>query len=144
MKKQLLILGISVFSCIGLAACGNTASNDTAHSVHSASTEKSTHKHKQPKTDQAEGSTSQLSSATTAQGTIDSASTQTSAASSSDRVVIAGHSFHHATLGGSDVLVGDNSEGEVGEWYANDPAAQADPNVKAQLSSVYQDNSNQN
>ena len=50
----------------------------------------------------------------------------------------------HATLGGSDVLVGDNGEGEVGEWYANDPAAQADPNVKAQLSSVYQDNSNQN
>lgn len=98
MKKQLLILGISVFACIGLAACGNTASNDTAHSVHSASTEKSTHKHKQPKTDQAEGSTSQLSSATTAQGTIDSASTQTSAASSSDRVVIAGHSFHTTLL----------------------------------------------
>ena len=59
-------------------------------------------------------------------------------------LLFAGHSFHHATLGGSDVLVGDNGEGEVGEWYANDPAAQADPNVKAQLSSVYQDNSNQN
>ena len=44
----------------------------------------------------------------------------------------------HATLGGSDVLVGDNGEGEVGEWYAYDPAAQADPNAKAQSIRVIQ------
>lgn len=57
-----------------------------------------------------------------------------------DAVIIAGHSFHHGTLGGTDILVGDNGEGEAAEWAVNNPATQNDASVKAQLDSLYGNN----
>ena len=61
-------------------------------------------------------------------------------ANGDDKVMVAGHSFHHETFAGTDILVGDNGEGEAGEWAANNPATQNDASVKAQLSSIYGNN----
>ena len=61
-------------------------------------------------------------------------------ASGDDKVIVAGHSFHHETFAGADILVGDNGEGEAGEWAANNPATQNDTSVRDQLSSIYGNN----
>lgn len=66
--------------------------------------------------------------------------TQQSATSNDDKVMIGGHSFHHENAYGTDVLVGDNGEGEAGEWAANDPEVQGNSDVKAQLNSAYGNN----
>lgn len=60
--------------------------------------------------------------------------------SSNGDVNIAGHSFHHEDFYGTDILVGNNGEGEAGEWAANDPSVQGNPDVKAQLNSAYDNN----
>lgn len=67
------------------------------------------------------------------------AQSQASSSSNGD-VNIAGHSFHHEDFYGTDILVGNNGEGEAGEWAANDPSVQGNPDVKAQLSSAYDNN----
>lgn len=60
--------------------------------------------------------------------------------SSNGDVNIAGHSFHHEDFYGTDILVGNNGEGEAGEWAANDPSVQGNPDVKSQLNSAYDNN----
>lgn len=58
-----------------------------------------------------------------------------------DKVVINGHSFHHQNFNDGDsnydILVGDNGEGELGEWGANDPAVQQSPDLQSQIVSAY-------
>lgn len=57
------------------------------------------------------------------------------------KVVINGHSFHHQNFNDGDnnydILVGDNGEGELGEWGANDPAVQQSPDLQSQIVSAY-------
>lgn len=58
----------------------------------------------------------------------------------SDDVTIAGHKFHHEDFYGTDILVGNNGEGEAGEWAANSPEVQGNSEVKSQLNSAYGNN----
>ena len=95
------------------------------------------------KTNTKSSQSSQSSPTDDQQETQTSSSNQQTAASDSnddDAVIIAGHSFHHGTLGGTDILVGDNGEGEAAEWAVNNPATQNDASVRAQLDSVYGNN----
>lgn len=77
------------------------------------------------------------------QATQTSSATQTaessngSSTSDDGEVTIGGHKFHHEDFYGNDILVGNNNEGEAGEWAANDPSARNDSSVKAQLNSIY-------
>lgn len=87
------------------------------------------------------GSTSQV--AESSQQAIqqpDQASQQSQATNSSNsdgKTTIGGHSFHREDFFGTSILVGDNGEGEAGEWAANNPVTQNDPSVEAQLKSAY-------
>ena len=87
-----------------------------------------------------ESSSSSISSAQTSESNANS-STSTS---SSDAVTIAGHTFHHTDFYGTDILVGDNGEGEAGEWAVNSPEVYGNESTKEsvqnQLHSVYNNN----
>ncbi|MCU4690978.1 DUF4352 domain-containing protein [Limosilactobacillus reuteri] len=65
------------------------------------------------------------------------AQSKVNASSSSSDVNIAGHSFHHEDFYGTDILVGNNGEGEAGEWAANDPSVQGNPDVGSQIGAIY-------
>ena len=53
--------------------------------------------------------------------------------SSENKLIIAGHSFHRSNFHGTDIWVGDNHEGELGEWAANAPEILTNPQLKAQV-----------
>lgn len=48
-----------------------------------------------------------------------SSASQADKANATQTISFAGHSWHTSKIGGTTVLVGDNGEGEVGEWLAN-------------------------
>lgn len=90
-----------------------------------------------------ESSSSQTSSSDATSQTAQS-SANSSSTSSADSVVIAGHSFHHQDFYGTDILVGDNGEGEAGEWAVNSPEVYGNEStkesVKNQLHDLYNNN----
>lgn len=63
---------------------------------------------------------------------------------SDGHVTIAGHSFHHANFHGNDILVGDNKEGEAGEFLANDPDLNQDQRDAALNVATSQEHPNPN
>lgn len=62
-------------------------------------------------------------------------SSSNTTASNGDKATVAGHSFHRENFYGTDVWVGDNNEGELGEWAANDPSVSNNDSVKQQVNS---------
>lgn len=81
-----------------------------------------------------------VSSPQTQSSTSQNQEAQQNTTSSNNDVTIAGHKFHHEDFYGTDILVGNNGEGEAGEWAANSPEVQGNPDVKAQLNSTYDNN----
>lgn len=75
------------------------------------------------------------SSSATANSQVATSSSSQKAASSTQqsRIKIAGHSFHRQNFYGTEIWVGDNGEGELGEWYANDPSVNTNQNVANQV-----------
>lgn len=90
-----------------------------------------------------ESTSSQTSSSDSTSQTAQS-SANSSSTSSASSVVIAGHSFHHEDFYGTDILVGDNGEGEAGEWAVNSPEVYGDKStqesVRNQLHDLYNNN----
>lgn len=62
-------------------------------------------------------------------------SQQASQTKSSDngKATVAGHTFHRENFYGTDIWVGDNNEGELGEWAANDPSIYNNDSAKQQI-----------
>lgn len=88
-----------------------------------------------------ETSTSLENSSLSSSETQSSATHSGNASTNGNKIIVAGHSFHHSNFHGTDILVGDNHEGELGEWAANEPSIQSNPQLKAQveaqLKSIY-------
>lgn len=118
---------------LSLAACGNSNSNKKSASSSSHSSSKVVKRHKKSSEDSSSQvqQQSQQPQQTTQQSQTDNS------ANADGKTIIAGHSFHREDFYGNSILVGDNGEGEAGEWAANNPATQNDPNVEAQLKSAY-------
>lgn len=71
------------------------------------------------------------------QAAVSSSTKQQNVSKSNNKVTVRGHTFHHENFYGNDVLVGDNGEGDIGEWAANDPGAQQDPTISSQVQAAY-------
>lgn len=77
---------------------------------------------------------SNSSSATAnSQATTSSSSQKAASSTQQSRIKIAGHSFHRQNFYGTEIWVGDNGEGELGEWYANDPSVNTNQNIANQV-----------
>lgn len=63
---------------------------------------------------------------------------------SNGHITIAGHSFHHEDFYGNDILVGDNHEGEAGEYFANAPDLNKAQRVAAGTIATSQEHPNPN
>ncbi len=90
--------------------------NDTAAKESSSDNAKSS------KTSKATKTSSKSSSSSTKNDMTDeeaSSISQADKANATQTVSFAGHSWHTSKIGGTTVLVGNNGEGEVGEWLAN-------------------------
>lgn len=84
--------------------------------------------------------TSNGSSANTKTATSQNNNSQV-ANSRSNNVSIDGHNFHHENFYDGDknydILVGNNGEGELGEWAANNSTIQQDPGLRSQVEDAY-------
>ncbi len=132
--KKISLLCFTALMGLSLAACGNNNSNKKATSSSTHSSGKVVKHHKKS----SEESSSQVQQQSQQPQQATAQQSQTNSSNSADgKTVIAGHSFHRENFYGNSILVGDNGEGEAGEWAANNPATQNDPNVEAQLKSAY-------
>lgn len=132
--KKISLLCFTALMGLSLAACGNNNSNKKATSSSTHSSSKVVKHHKKS----SEESSSQVQQQSQQPQQATAQQSQTNSSNSADgKTVIAGHSFHRENFYGNSILVGDNGEGEAGEWAANNPATQNGPNVEAQLKSAY-------
>lgn len=53
--------------------------------------------------------------------------------SDNNKATVNGHTFHRENAYGTEVWVGDNNEGELGEWAVNDPSVMGNNNLKQQV-----------
>ncbi|WP_054653366.1 hypothetical protein [Limosilactobacillus equigenerosi] len=97
--------------------------NDTAAKESSSDNAKSSKVSKATKSStKATKTSSKSSSSSTKNDMTDeeaSSMSQADKANATQTVSFAGHSWHTSKIGGTTVLVGNNGEGEVGEWLAN-------------------------
>lgn len=79
-------------------------------------------------------SSSSTSSTAVSQSSSSTTATRTSQTSNQNaKITIAGHTFHRQNFYGTMIWVGDNGEGELGEWYANDPSVNTNQQVANQV-----------
>lgn len=161
--KKIGLLCITVLMGLSLAGCSNSNSNKNytkssshisskvvkKHSEKKSSSTSSSSQVQKPQQDtqqsqvqqqnqQSQRDTQQSQSQQQNQQSQHDTQQSQSGSNTEGKTIIAGHSFHREKLyDGTTILVGDNGEGEAGEWVVNDQTARNYPNVKAQLNAAY-------
>lgn len=81
------------------------------------------------------GANSSSAASSNSASSLSASSTSQSSTSSTkqSKLTIAGHTFHRQNFYGNEIWVGDNNEGELGDWFANEPSLNNNQNLQNQV-----------